>query len=380
VVETDDRHADHDQLLIAALLDHELTGFERAVAESRISSCPRCAALHADLIALSSATRELPVPPRARDFRLTPADAARIAAATGEPVAAGPRLAGVMPDPRTAAPHAAHDTLLVAALADHSVAGREREAAEALVASCTECAALLTDLVALRTATQAMPTPARPRDYALTPDDVARLRPSGWRRFVAAFGTSHDTFSRPLAVGLTTLGLAGLLVATIPSILPTGSSAAAAPTLDAVAGAATGSGSSQEVGNGGGNLAPVPAASTGDTSVKGVAGPAAVPAVPAASAAGPAPVPTAIPDTAFGALHPDRTSPPPVAGGAAVGGAPAASPGSEPLTTQTAGRPSGTEADRATGPAPLVTLSGVLLVVGLGLFVIRWGARRFGNA
>ena len=42
----------------------------------------------------------------------------------------------------------------------------------------------------------------------------------GWRRFVAAFGSPRDVFSRPLAVGLTTLGLAGLLLASAPSILP----------------------------------------------------------------------------------------------------------------------------------------------------------------
>ena len=101
--------------------------------------------------------------------------------------------------------------------------------AEALVAGCSLCAQLHADLVALGAAARAMPTPARPRDYVLTPADAARLRPSGWRRVVAAFGTARDGFSRPLAVGLTTLGLAGLLVTTVPSILPWSSATSGGP-------------------------------------------------------------------------------------------------------------------------------------------------------
>ena len=123
--------------------------------------------------------------------------------------------------------------MLVASLADHSLAAVERAAAEALVATCGPCADLFTDLEALRVATQAQPVPARPRDFRLTADDAVRMRPGGWRRFVAAFGSSRDMLSRPLAAGLTTIGLAGLLVATSawssgagsspvrPAILPT---------------------------------------------------------------------------------------------------------------------------------------------------------------
>ena len=109
--------------------------------------------------------------------------------------------------------------MLVASLADHSLPDADRKAAEALVASCRDCADLHADIVALRAATPAMPTPARPSDYTLTADDAARLRSRGWRRLVSAFGTARDSFSRPLAVGLTTLGIAGLLVASLPSIL-----------------------------------------------------------------------------------------------------------------------------------------------------------------
>ncbi len=45
-----------------------------------------------------------------------------------------------------------------------------------------------------------MPTPARPRDYALTPDDAARLRRGGWRRLVAAIGSPRGRL-QPAAGG-----------------------------------------------------------------------------------------------------------------------------------------------------------------------------------
>ena len=78
-----------------------------------------------------------------------------------------------MTDPRTTAAHATHDPILVAALTDRSPTATERAAAEALVAGCSLCAQLHADLVALGAAARAMPTPARPRDYVLTPADAA---------------------------------------------------------------------------------------------------------------------------------------------------------------------------------------------------------------
>ena len=46
-------HAEHDPLIVATLLDREIDGDERAIAEARIASCASCATLHADLLALS---------------------------------------------------------------------------------------------------------------------------------------------------------------------------------------------------------------------------------------------------------------------------------------------------------------------------------------
>jgi anti-sigma factor RsiW len=122
--------------------------------------------------------------------------------------------------------HATHDPLLVAALVDRDLSGPEHDLAKALVADCSACAKLHADLRSLAGATRALPTPPRPRDFTLSPADAERLRPNLVRRLLGAIGSSRDTFSRPLAMGLTTLGLAGLLVATVPTVLPSGGAAA----------------------------------------------------------------------------------------------------------------------------------------------------------
>jgi len=118
------------------------------------------------------------------------------------------------------AAHGGHDRLLIAA-----TVGRGAQAvappslAQALLAACTECARLHADLFALALALPIATTPARPRDFTLTAADAERLRPRGLRRWLALIGTSRDTITRPLAIGFTTLGLAGLLVATVPGAL-----------------------------------------------------------------------------------------------------------------------------------------------------------------
>lgn len=67
-------HAAHDRLLIArATSDDELTQTEQATVAERLATCPECAALHADLLAMAAGLRsDLPVPRRSRDFRLSP--------------------------------------------------------------------------------------------------------------------------------------------------------------------------------------------------------------------------------------------------------------------------------------------------------------------
>lgn len=116
---------------------------------------------------------------------------------------------------RPDAPHGVHDLLLIAAYVGRDVTDAERDQAAALVAGCADCAALAADLGDVRVSLAALPPPARHRDFRLTREDAARLRPrggrptDGWRR-------PGLRLAQPFAAGLTMLGLAGLLVTAVP--------------------------------------------------------------------------------------------------------------------------------------------------------------------
>jgi hypothetical protein len=275
-----------------------------------------------------------------------------------------------MTDLSPASDHASHDTILVASLADHSLPATERAAAGALVASCSQCADLQADLLALRAATRAMPTPARTTDYTLTESDAARLRSGGWRRFVAILGTSRDALSRPLAIGLTTLGLAGLLVTAAPSLMLGGASSAGPATAGAPAGDA--------------------AAATDDESTK--LGAAAGPEASAAAAApgSVAPVSGGI----YGSAVDQTAAPAPVPPQAAIADGATQPPSTEANTNGTERAQAGTNGGKSQEPAstsdllaaqeiggvsPLPVLSVAFLIAGLALFALRWTVRRFGG-
>jgi hypothetical protein len=175
--------------------------------------------------------------------------------------------------------HDRHDPMLVAALAADDLAGTDRDQAIALTRSCPECATLHDDLLALARATAATPPPiaTRPRDFRLTPADAARLRPSGWRRLVAAASSSRTIFSRPIGAGLATLGLVGLLIGNVQ--LGSNSAGAVSQAATSGAGPAAAAPSSRNFTS----LDAAPAASGG--AAEGLV-PAALPvASPAASAA-----------------------------------------------------------------------------------------------
>lgn len=174
--------------------------------------------------------------------------------------------------------HDRHDTMLVAALAAGDLAATDRDQAIALTASCSDCASLHDDLVAIARATATVPPPfaASGRDFRLTPADAARLRPGGWRRLVAAFSAPRAAFTRPLGVGLSTLGLVGLLIGNV-QLTPGG-------TASTGSAAQPGAVSAENFGDGGGRAvesaaAPMTAASgvPGDVSAvgPGASGPAA---------------------------------------------------------------------------------------------------------
>lgn len=233
----------------------------------------------------------------------------------------------------TPAAHAAHDLTDVAALAARADDLDEKAAAAARrqVAACTACADLLADLVTLQASLPATSTPTRPRDFQLTPADAARLHQAGWRRVLGFFGSARDGFSRPLAIGFTTLGLAGLLVATVPTVYM-GAGGSASGTTQILA----------PVGNAlpGASAAPSAAASmeaySSERSGDAPAG-----------AGGPAPV-DSVDSGVFSGAGPDGTD---IA---------------SDLTIR----------DDATGLSVLFVLAGVLLIAGLGLFGLRWSARR----
>jgi hypothetical protein len=148
------------------------------------------------------------------------------------------------------ASHGRHDRLLVAAQADRPADRDQAPSAlgAALVAACTECAELYADLVALAGALPGTAVPRRARDFRLDSADAERLRQRGLQAWLDRIGSSRDTLSKPLAIGFTTLGLAGLLLATAPTVLllagggaavsdvgtPAGAGASAIPTLEAM--------------------------------------------------------------------------------------------------------------------------------------------------
>ncbi len=185
--------------------------------------------------------------------------------------------------------HADHDPLAIAAYAAGDATGPELDDALALVAACADCASLHHDLRAIAAALPALPAPARTRDFRLSPEQAASLRPAGWRRLLAPFAGPKFAFAGPVGAGLATLGLAGFLVAgsfgvPLAATAPTDGGAAASGAGDATAMERTnGSGSAELFAVESPGAVAVPAAEAPqDVPVPGVQTPAG--AVPASQA------------------------------------------------------------------------------------------------
>ena len=116
--------------------------------------------------------------------------------------------------------HVTHDPELIAAYAAGDATGPALEEAADLVASCTACAELHRDLRAISTALPELPAAVRRRDFRLTPEQAAALRPAGWRGVLAAFAAPRFRLAAPLGAGLAAAGLAGLLLASPGGLLP----------------------------------------------------------------------------------------------------------------------------------------------------------------
>ncbi len=352
-----DRHDGHDLAAVVAFADGEVAGADLEAAAAQVEDCPDCALLVADLRSLASADRALATPVRARDFRLTVADAERLTRLGPEPLAAPTRLGHDMTG--TPATHAAHDPELIAAAVGGAIDPSERRLIDERLSTCSACAELHADLLAIASAQRALPTPSRPRDFRLTPADAHRLRPRGFGAVLAAIGSSRDAFSRPLAVGLTTLGLVGLLVANVPSFgLGGAASASAGPDTNLYG--AKGSDAFTE-GSGDGNV------------FGGQDNPPAASAAPSAAAAA-APEPSAAASIAAQPVAPIARSAPP-----REAASPVADTATDGNTSLAANTPAGEAARLAAateGPSPLVVGSVLMLLAGVALFLARWGARR----
>ncbi len=262
-----------------------------------------------------------------------------------------------------------HDETLIARLAvdDFAHGDPERDRAIALTADCPACAELVDDLRTIADATAALPAPRRSRDFRLTEADAARLRPIGWRGALARLASPDFAFTRPLAAGLATLGVAGLLLVSLPSSL--GGSAASMP--EAAQAPADG------------NAAGGPSAAPPFVAPSSALAPALAQPQPAATArdtvgTGAAPAAGA-PSGGAGVTAEDGAGP------EATGGTKGAAPpvvdlgtGPSAQADGTAGRVSAASPGSTTpgGPTPLAIVSVVLLAAGIGLWLLRSVARR----
>ncbi len=240
--------------------------------------------------------------------------------------------------------HSVHDELLIAAFAAGDLQGSEETTAAELVASCRTCARLADDLAVIRLAVASLPAVRRRRDFTLSAADAARLRPRSWRRFLVPLAGPRLAFMQPMAAGLATIGLAGLLFATIP----------------ALSGAGIGSGGASVETSTDRNAAPVqPVPSDGSEAGESppnlaLPAPSSSPAVGAA-AESPAPEAPSAEPAPGGAVGPSETTP----------------EAEKDLTFGTSEAPAASDWRQL-----LVGVSLVLTLVGVGLFVLRWSAHR----
>ena len=128
---------------------------------------------------------------------------------------------------RSQEPHDEHDREALAAYAAGDLVGSDQARVEALLRSCPACSTLVDDLRAIAAATRDLPAPASTaRDFRVSPADAARLRGGSWRRLLQPVASPAWRI-RPFAAALTTLGIAGLLIAIVP-FAPLGQSAGSA--------------------------------------------------------------------------------------------------------------------------------------------------------
>jgi anti-sigma factor RsiW len=120
--------------------------------------------------------------------------------------------------PLAADAHDEHDALLVVAYVGGDLEGDEAGVAAARIAACGSCADLAADIASIAAATAALPPASRPRDFSITPGQASRLHGRGWRGVLVTLTAPRSVLAPRLGAALTTLGVAGLLLASIPGI------------------------------------------------------------------------------------------------------------------------------------------------------------------
>ncbi len=264
--------------------------------------------------------------------------------------------------PHPSAGHAGHDQLVIAAYAAGDATGPDLDAAAALVATCDECAVLHHDLRAIATATASLPAPVRTRDFRLTGDQAASLRPAGWRRLLAPFAGPRFAFAGPLGGGLAALGIAGVLVAGGLGIPMGGAASAPAAATDAqaesdgAAAAAAASAAPAEM-----PAAESAAAGAGDGGIRA-----------GTQAGGGDSNAAASPDVTLFAVPLEGVEPSGKTDGSATGNLAPPGAGAYMAERDLASNPTNSW---TSSTEPLGLLAGVMLVVGLGLAGLRLGAR-----
>jgi hypothetical protein len=124
--------------------------------------------------------------------------------------------------PRTSDGHAGHDRSRIAAHAAGDLDGAALLEVEAILAGCPACAELHRDLRSIAAATRVLgarpvPAGAAGRDFRLGPETARRLRPvPAWQRVLRPL-LVRDGPGRPLAAAFASLGVAGLLLASLPA-------------------------------------------------------------------------------------------------------------------------------------------------------------------
>jgi hypothetical protein len=278
--------------------------------------------------------------------------------------------------------HPDHDLELIAAYAAGDATGPELEHASALIASCGDCAALHHDLRSIAAALPELPAPARTRDFRLTSEQAAELRPKGIRGLLATLSGPRFSFATPVGTGLAALGIVGVLVAS--GGLPVGSGSTAAPEPET----ATTQNDQAAPGAGGAMLASEAPASAAAEEPPEVSAAASSAPETRAEALGSGESPGV--DTMGGGEEQQSSDPAAVASegtGASEGtelylnADPSGDPTRQTGVLDPEGSPDTIQA--ITGPTaparsttPWLPAAVLLLALGAGLVLLRWGARR----